>query len=107
MLPSLSETFGLVILEAWAAGTMVLTAKASGPAALVRNGENGWLFDLKNPAEFHIALDWTLRHRELAAQMVARGTRLAGEYSVHALAGRMKALYEELIEEKNALRNHS
>jgi glycosyltransferase involved in cell wall biosynthesis len=106
VLPSISETFGLVILEAWAAGTMVLSANASGPAALIRDGENGWLFDLENPATFHEALDWTITHPELTAQMVARGVELTREYSVHSLAGRMKVLYEHLIEEKNALRNH-
>ena len=107
VLPSLSETFGLVILEAWAAGTMVLSANASGPAALVRNGQNGWLFDLRDPATFHRALDWTLTHPDAAAQMVARGAKLSQEFGITALAGRMKALYERLIEEKNALRNHS
>jgi len=107
LLPSRSETFGLVILEAWAAGTMVLSANASGPAALVRNGYNGWLFDLEHPESFHAALDWTVAHPDLSAQLVSRGALLSREYSVDALAGRMKALYECLIEEKHALRNHS
>ena len=107
VLPSRSETFGLVILEAWAAGTLVLSANASGPAALVHHGHNGWLFDLEHPAGFHEALDWTLAHPQLAAQLVARGARLSREYSVDMLAGRMKALYECLIEEKHELRNHS
>jgi starch synthase len=34
LLPSLSETFGLVILEAWAAGTVVVSSRTSGPSAL-------------------------------------------------------------------------
>jgi glycosyltransferase involved in cell wall biosynthesis len=107
ILPSLSETFGLVILEAWAAGTMVLSAQASGPAALVRDGENGWLFDLEKPATFHGALDWIIAHPEEREQMIARGAKVTREYSVHTLAGRMSALYDGLIEERNALRNHS
>jgi alpha-maltose-1-phosphate synthase len=107
LLPSLSETFGLVILEAWLAGTVVLSAPASGPAALVRDGQNGWLFDLNSPASFHNALDWTLAHPVLARQMAEQGAKLSEEYSVSALAGKMKALYERLIEEKNALRNYS
>jgi len=47
LLPSLSETFGLVILEAWAAGTMVLSSRTSGASALIEHGQNGWLFDLE------------------------------------------------------------
>ncbi len=100
LLPSLSETFGLVILEAWAAGTTVISAQASGPAALIQNGQNGWLFDLDRPATFHQALDWTLEHPEEARQMAIRGGAVAEQYSVTALAGRLKKLYEHLIEEK-------
>lgn len=100
LLPSLSETFGLVILEAWAAGTMVLSARASGPSALVKHGENGWLFDLDEPESFHHALDCTLADPDLCGQMVRAGAAVARSYSMDALAGRMKSLYEQLIEEK-------
>jgi alpha-maltose-1-phosphate synthase len=107
ILPSLSETFGLVILEAWAAGTVVLSARASGPAALVREGQNGWLFDLENPASFHQALDFLLTYPEKGHQMAKAGAKLTEQFSIHALAGRLKALYEKLIETKHAVRNHS
>ena len=37
----------------------------------------------------------------IAAQMVGRGAaRVSSQYSIHALAGRMKHLYEQLIEER-------
>src|SRR5437762_2988778 len=60
LLPSLSETFGLVILEAWTAGTMVLSSRTSGASALIEHGRNGWLFDLEKPEMFHEALERTL-----------------------------------------------
>ena len=100
LLPSLSETFGLVILEAWAAGTMVLSSRTSGAAALVQDGHNGWLFDLDQPQTFHQALEKTLADPALAKQMVARGAKVSEEYNLDVLAGRMKKLYEQLIEEK-------
>jgi alpha-maltose-1-phosphate synthase len=100
ILPSLSETFGLVILEAWAAGTSVLSAKASGPAALIRNGHNGWMFDLEQPDTFHQALAQTLDRPSAAKEMALRGSVVAEQYSVQTLAGRLKDLYQELIEEK-------
>src|SRR5262249_6261755 len=37
IIPSVSEPFGLVILEAWAAGTMVLSSRTSGASALVES----------------------------------------------------------------------
>ncbi len=100
VLPSLSETFGLVILEAWAAGTTVLSARASGPAALVQSGHNGWLFDLDQPQTFHQALAQTLQDPLVAKQMARRGASVSEQYSGIALAARLKNLYEQLIEEK-------
>jgi glycosyltransferase involved in cell wall biosynthesis len=100
LLPSLSETFGLVILEGWAAGTPLLSARTSGPAALIQSGHNGWLFDLNEPQTFHDALAQTLNEPHLAKEMAQRGASVIERYSMSALAARLKGLYEELIEEK-------
>lgn len=108
VLPSKSETFGLVILEAWATGTMVLSSRTSGACTLVRNGQNGWLFDLDNPQTFHEPLDQALVKTEVARRVLRRGgDEVHTQYNIAALAGRMQKLYQELIEEKNAIRNPS
>jgi len=100
VLPSLSETFGLVILEAWAAGAPVISARASGPSALVEQGRNGWLFDLSDPAGFFQALGRTLNDPGEAREMALRGREVTQRYSMTALAAKLKGLYEELIEER-------
>ncbi len=100
VLPSLSETFGLVILEAWAAGTCVASVRASGPTALVEHGSNGWFFDLERPESFHLAVEQTLADRARAEEMAERGRRVAERYSVTALAGQLGKLYAHLVEEK-------
>jgi glycosyltransferase involved in cell wall biosynthesis len=100
LLPSLSETFGLVILEAWAAGTVVVSSRTSGPSALIRDGENGWLFSLDQPGQFHAAIDRALAAPATAGQMANRGTATSQQYSIGAVAGRIKRLYEELTREK-------
>jgi glycosyltransferase involved in cell wall biosynthesis len=106
VLPSVSETFGLVILEAWAAGAPVIASRTSGASALIRNGENGWLFELEKPGTFHDAVDCALLHPALRARLAAAGSGMvSAEYDTTVLAGRMKRLYEELIEEKHALRH--
>jgi alpha-maltose-1-phosphate synthase len=104
IIPSVSETFGLVILEAWAAGTMVLSSRTSGASALLRDGENGWFFDLDQPQTFHEALAQTLAKSDKSRQLLQRGAEVVGEqYNVGALAGRMKDLYEQLIEDKQCV----
>jgi starch synthase len=108
LVPSKSETFGLVVLEAWATGTMVLSTRTSGACTLVRDGQNGWLFDLEKPQTFHEPLTQALSKSDTARRVLRRGgDEVHTEYNLVALAGRMKKLYEELIEEKNAIRDSS
>jgi len=100
ILPSISETFGLVILEAWAAGAPVISSRTSGASALMQHGENGWLFNLENPQEFHEALDQVLGNQKSAAVAAAKGRELARcTYDTAVLAGHVRALYEELLRE--------
>jgi glycosyltransferase involved in cell wall biosynthesis len=106
ILPSISETFGLVILEGWAAGTPVISSRTSGATALVEDGVNGLLFDLDRPASFHDAVDRILAQPEKGLQWGAAGrARVAAEYDTAQLARRMGRIYEDLIEEKNAHRH--
>jgi len=108
VVPSVSETFGIVILEAWAAGTPVISSRTSGAKAIVNEGVNGLLFDIERPASFHAAVDRLLGRPELGAEWGAAGrAKVAAEFDTDVLAGRMKRLYEELIGEKNALRHPS
>lgn len=101
IVPSLSETFGLIILEAWAAGAAVLTTRTSGALSLVEEGENGRFFNLENTDEFHRGLDGMLNQPEEARQMAENGHKLAsGEYDTLVLSRRVKSLYEDLVREK-------
>jgi glycosyltransferase involved in cell wall biosynthesis len=101
VIPSQSETFGLVILEAWAASTPVISSKTSGALGLLRHGENGWLFDLAEPAAFHAAVEDVVAHPNHAAAAAAAGrAEVRKSYDSAVLTGRMKDLYSELIARK-------
>lgn len=106
LLPSISETFGLVLLEAWAAGTTVISSRTSGASALIRHGENGWLFDLADPQAFHRAVNQTLLNPGRRTRLAESGRQLVlREYDVTSVADKVKQLYHELIEAKHALRH--
>jgi glycosyltransferase involved in cell wall biosynthesis len=106
ILPSVSETFGLVILESWAAGTPVLSSRTSGALALVKEGRNGWLFDLALPESFQHAATQLFQDPARARTYGAAGRAVvAADYDTRALARRMRQLYEELIAESHALRH--
>lgn len=106
VLPSVSETFGLIILEAWAAGTPAIASRTSGAVALIKDGENGFLFGLDKPEQFHRAVDFILANPKTRAVWGETGrAHVAANYDIGVLAGRMANLYSSLIEEKNALRH--
>jgi glycosyltransferase involved in cell wall biosynthesis len=101
VVPSLSETFGLIILEAWAARAPVLSTRTSGALSLVLEEENGLLFDLQNEDDFHLKASRVLTDRDYALRLAEHGNRLTvQEYDTAILSRRIKALYEELIKEK-------
>lgn len=55
VLPTLEDTWGLVVNEAMACGLPVLCSKWAGASQLVRHGENGYIFDpLEHNATAHI-----------------------------------------------------
>jgi len=102
LLTSISETFGLVLLEAWAAGTAVISSRTSGPSALIKHGENGWLFDLQSPETFHEAVNEALNHPKIRTQAAAAGkASVLAEYDLKAVANRIRQLYHQLIEAKS------
>lgn len=100
VVPSLSETFGLVILEAWAARAPVVSSRTSGALSLIEPGRNGWLFDLNEPQGFLMALDEILTNPTKSREYAAAGHEIvARDYDTGILARRIRTLYEELIQE--------
>jgi len=108
LLPSVSETFGIVILEAWAAGTPVLASRTTGATALVESGENGALFSLDRPVEFHDGVDAVLSSPPTRDRWIAAGRRrVLEEFDCDALSGKMKWLYEHAQEANHAHRRNT
>ncbi len=106
LLPSRSETFGLVILEAWAAGTPTISSRTSGAMSHIVPDANGALFDLNQPEMFHAAVDRVLHEPELRAAWGEAGRmRVVADHDAAVLAGRLEKLYRELQEAKHALRH--
>ena len=103
VLQSISETFGLVILEAWAAGTPAISSRTSGASALIEQGRTGWLFDLERPDGYFAALDAALTNTPERQRVIAAAReRVVAQYDTRVLAARLKRLYEELVEERHA-----
>lgn len=77
VMPSYSESFGLVAIEAQAAGTPVLAAAVGGLPVAVRDGVTGFLVDGHDPAAYARVLRRFADEPSLATDMGAAAARHA------------------------------
>ena len=96
------EAYGLVFLEAGAAGRPVVGTRGSGAEDAIADGENGFLRDAGDVEGLAEALLRLAREPELAARMGAAGRARAERQTWGAAARRVRAIYGELAAERRA-----
>jgi len=96
IVPSRSESFGLVALEAGACGTPVVAADVGGLSTLIDHGQTGFLVDSRNPADYAAALAKILDSPDLAADMAIAAATRARRYTWSTTAARLRRLYGDL-----------
>lgn len=96
LVPSRSESFGLVALEAAACGTPVVAAAVGGLRTLVDDGRTGYLVDSRDAADYAAAVNRILADPALASTMSSAGTIEARRYTWSVTAARLRRLYSDL-----------
>ena len=96
IVPSRSESFGLVALEAAACGTPVVASAVGGLLSLVDDRSTGRLIPGRNPSDYGAAMAEILDDSELRNAMSLAAQERASSYTWHAAAARLHALYEDL-----------
>ena len=98
LLPSLHEPFGIVVLEAWSAGTPVIVSPVGGLKTLVRDGETGFFA----PAE-GAPHEWADLIRKLDEDTELRGritdaadAEVRENYSWSVITDRLLDFYQEV-----------
>lgn len=96
LVPSRSESFGLVALEAAACGTPVVAAAVGGLRTLVDHGRTGYLVEGRDPADFAAHAAHLLLHPRLAAGMGRAAAARSQAYTWTGAALRLRALGDDL-----------
>jgi glycosyltransferase involved in cell wall biosynthesis len=93
---SLKEEFGLALLEALAAGLVVVGPAAGGPATYVEDGVTGVLVDTRRPDEVARAMRVAFGLATASGQdeRMKRATeRVSADFTVQTMAVRLSAIY--------------
>ncbi len=96
LVPSRSESFGLVALEAAACGTPVVAAAVGGLRSLVDHGHTGFLVEGRDHEAYAAYTGEILGAPALAAAMKERASAVARGYTWSTTAARLRRLYADL-----------
>jgi 1,2-diacylglycerol 3-alpha-glucosyltransferase len=98
---SYTETQGMVLTEAMAAGRPVVALDGPGVREVVRDGENGRLLESESSAEFAAAVEEIAAASPRRREEFARAARrTAGEFALERSARKLMDIYERLRTEK-------
>ncbi len=96
LVPSRSESFGLVALEAAASGTPVVAAPVGGLRSIVDHGRTGFLVDDATAEAFAAQTAALIDNPLLAAETAMNAAERARSYSWAAMARSLRATYRRV-----------
>ncbi|ARF56868.1 glycosyltransferase [Streptomyces gilvosporeus] len=99
VMPSYSESFGLVAIEAQACGTPVVAAAVGGLPVAVRDGVSGFLVAGHDPADYARALGRFVADPGLSARMGAAAARHAQSFGWDTAAAATADVYTAALQE--------
>jgi 1,2-diacylglycerol 3-alpha-glucosyltransferase len=99
--PSTTDTQGIVLTEAMAAGLPVVSVGILGPRDIVKDGKTGYLTQ-NDAAEFAHAIDSLLSSVARRHRMGNKAKERAQDFTAPKMAKRLEGIYRQLTEEKTS-----
>ena len=97
VLPSRYEGFGLVLLEAMAAGVPVIAADVDGPAELIVDGSNGIKFKAGSAEDLADKIAALAGRPEVAARMAKTAQHFVTEFDIANMREQYFAIYRQMM----------
>jgi glycosyltransferase involved in cell wall biosynthesis len=98
VLPTLIETFGMVLVEAMAAGLPIVTTNALGVRDVIDDGINGLKVPVKNPGAVANMVSSIMKNPELSSKLSNNSIHQSRDfYDWDIVTGKYIVLYEEIL----------
>ena len=96
--PSTTETFGNVILEAFASGIPAVGVKKGGVADLIHHGRDGLLAEPHSPIDFADKLETLITQPDYMKQLGAEARESASHFSWQAINSKLLTSYQTVVD---------
>ena len=94
--PSRYEPLGNVVIQSWAHGLPVIAAASQGPAALIRDGEDGLLVPVDEAQALAEAIGRLIADPMLCIRLVQNGAeRVEAQFSPAAVVAQWRRLFAD------------
>lgn len=105
VLPSLNDSYGMVVAEALACGVPVIVSEMVGAKDLVRDGENGWIIPVHDVDALAERMRWCIEHRNILKQMRSKARESSLSATWHAYHERLIGFMRHVVfsDRKDAL----
>lgn len=100
VLPSLTEGFAQVILEAMACGVPVITTVNTCAPDILTEGVHGFILPIREARAIEEKLVWGLEHRDALAEMGRQAALQAGVFTPARFREGIRSAYQAMIESR-------
>jgi len=97
VLPSLNESFGIVILEAFANNKVVISTKTDGPSEIIINGKNGLLVEISNPVDLADKIFFILKSQKIANKLIKSGNDRVKDFSMLNFSKQLDFIIKDIV----------
>jgi glycosyltransferase involved in cell wall biosynthesis len=99
VMPSRTDSFGIVYLEAWICGVPVIGARAGGVPAVISEGQDGLLINYGDVPDLADKIKYLLTNQKEAARMAEAGRQKVLEnYTWEKVFGKIYRVYRDVLE---------
>lgn len=100
VMPSLLETFGMVLLEAMASKLPIVTTNAPGCRYVVQHGKNGIIVPTSDPIALSKAIKVIIRDKKLKSKLVSNAYKCAQDHDWAQITEQYLRLYDNILYNK-------